>query len=278
MSDPLRTDAVHPPEGEAEGERATKIESLLLTGLDHYFAAEYDQAINLWTRVLFLDRGHTSARAYIERARGALAEQQRESDELLQNGVTAFQRGEAGTARRLLNSAVERGGAQDVALAFLARLNRLDAATGPGAGLAPVVMRRHIPGAGTTSGRETGGLWIGLFVVAMVAGALYALASWQRGGPWNLSLRPVPAAEVSAPHRIEDALPLPRMSEAALERARGLFASGRLRDALRAADLVRPADPLRQEADRLKTEIQRELLAPPVMEGGRVDPPPAAGR
>jgi len=42
-----------------------------------------------------------------------------------------------------------------------------------------------------------------------------------------------------------------------LERARALFASGRLYDALRAADLVRPADPLRQDADRLKAEIQR---------------------
>ena len=51
----------------------------------------YEHAINVWTRALFLDRSHARARAYIERARSALAERQRESEELLQNGVAAFQ-------------------------------------------------------------------------------------------------------------------------------------------------------------------------------------------
>ena len=66
---------------------------------------------------------------------------------------------------------------------------------------------------------------------------------------------------------VEEALIVPRSSEAALDRARSLFASGRLYDALRAIDLVRPTDPLRADADRLKAAIQRDLLAyqtPPV--------------
>ena len=50
-----------------------RIEHLLVTGLDHYFAGEFEPAINLWTRVLFLDRTHDRARAYIERARSAQA-------------------------------------------------------------------------------------------------------------------------------------------------------------------------------------------------------------
>ena len=56
--------------------------------------ARYELAINVWTRALFLDRSHARARAYIDRARSALAERQRESEELLQNGVAAFQRGD----------------------------------------------------------------------------------------------------------------------------------------------------------------------------------------
>jgi hypothetical protein len=32
-----------------------------LAGLDHYFAAQYDFAIQVWTRVLFLDRSHARA-------------------------------------------------------------------------------------------------------------------------------------------------------------------------------------------------------------------------
>ena len=55
-----------------------RVEELLLAGLDHYFAGQHELAINVWTRVLFLDRGHARARAYIERARGAIAERQRE--------------------------------------------------------------------------------------------------------------------------------------------------------------------------------------------------------
>src|SRR5918992_3984530 len=128
MSDSLRTDASRAPEGASDTDRDAKIEQLLLVGLDHYFAAQYDQAINVWTRALFLDRSHARARAYIERARSALAERQRQSEELLHDGVAAFNRGEGDEARRLLEAAMSQGAPQDVALAFLARLNRLEAA------------------------------------------------------------------------------------------------------------------------------------------------------
>src|SRR5678815_1530745 len=86
MSDPLRTDPVTPSSSEhPDVERDAKIESLLLAGLDHYFASNFTQAIDVWTRALFLDRNHARARAYIERARSALGEQQRESEELIHN-------------------------------------------------------------------------------------------------------------------------------------------------------------------------------------------------
>lgn len=60
--------------------RDTRVEQLLLAGLDRYFAGELERAIQVWSRVFFLDRGHARARAYIERARGALAERQREAE------------------------------------------------------------------------------------------------------------------------------------------------------------------------------------------------------
>ena len=71
--DPLRSDT-RPAEALSGAERDARIEQLLLAGLDEYFAHHYEQAINLWTRVLFLDRTHDRARAYIERARSAQAE------------------------------------------------------------------------------------------------------------------------------------------------------------------------------------------------------------
>src|SRR6187549_454432 len=105
--------------------RESRIEELLLAGLDHYFAGQHDLAISVWTRVLFLDRSHARARAYIERARGAVAERQREGEELLQTGAAAFARGDTDDARRLLTAAVERGARPEEALAMLERLERL---------------------------------------------------------------------------------------------------------------------------------------------------------
>src|SRR5947208_16362852 len=128
MSDPLRTDGSRALEGASDADRDAKIEQLLLSGLDHYFAAQYEQAINIWTRALFLDRSHARARAYIERARSALAERQRQSEELLQTGLAAFHRGDCEEARRLLQAAIDAGAPPEDALAFLDRLNRRDSA------------------------------------------------------------------------------------------------------------------------------------------------------
>src|SRR3954453_2216559 len=124
MSDPLRTDSPREPHPATEAERDAKIEQLLLAGLDHYFAGQYEHAINVWTRALFLDRSHARAHAYIERARSALAERQRRSEELLEDGTAALKRGHGYEARRLLNAAVDHGAhAADVA-PLLHRLER----------------------------------------------------------------------------------------------------------------------------------------------------------
>src|SRR5438034_4157042 len=126
MSEAHRTDSAHAPEAAPGADRDAKIEQLLLVGLDHYFAGRYEQAINVWTRALFLDRSHARARAYIERARSALAERQREGEELLQHGIAAFHRGESDEARRLLKAAMSGGAPSDEALALLDRLDRLE--------------------------------------------------------------------------------------------------------------------------------------------------------
>lgn len=107
MTDPLPSG----PRREAQtgAEDDARIEHLLVTGLDHYFAGEFEAAINLWTRVLFLDRNHDRARAYIDRARSAQAEQHRVSEALVHQGLEAFDRGEVARARALLSDALEQG-------------------------------------------------------------------------------------------------------------------------------------------------------------------------
>ena len=85
MADPLRDQDTS---ADVSPGRESRIEELLLAGLDHYFSGQHELAISVWTRVLFLDRSHARARAYIERARGAIAERQREG-----RGAAADRRG-----------------------------------------------------------------------------------------------------------------------------------------------------------------------------------------
>jgi hypothetical protein len=241
--------------------RVARVEQLLLHGLDSYFAADYDTAIHIWTRVLFLDRGHARARAYIERARSALAERQRRSEELLHQGVAAFDRGENGNARELLTAAVHEGVAPDVALSYLGRLDRLEPARA--ASLAPgfVAEPQQQDAASTPQARRSRARFVWLAAVSV---AVIGLATG--GGAALLELSgvrvtverrrpPVPAAPAA-----DDPVPVPRVADLALERARASYAAGHLHDALGALRDIGPYDPARADADHLRGQIQHLLL------------------
>ncbi len=253
MSEPQRTEPV-PLGPTSEADRAARIEQLLLAGLDQYFGGHYEQAINIWTRVAFLERGHGRARAYIERARGALAERQRESDELLHDGVAAYQAGDAEGARALLTRAVEQGGVNETALLFLHRLGRLDAAA-VSARLDGGGRRAERPVAGPTGHSRLS--WLATLsacvaVVAVVAFVALAAASWLR----ELPVEVPPGA--SAP---PEPLPALGASELPLVRARALYEDGHFREALETLESIGVGDSSRPDADRLRADAQRALLA-----------------
>ncbi len=236
--------------------RDARIEQLLLTGLDLYFAGQYEQAINVWTRVSFLERGHGRARAYIERARGAIAERQREGDELLQLGVDAFNRGDTDHARELLTQSVERSGPDDLASSVLERVHRLRRTLVPGAvGLAdagslPAGLVAEPPAPPATRR-------VSLLVVALAAGLTGALLAGLAIEVWFAA--PVEVGSPGGTHA-GDALPMPRASDVALARARTLMEGGHVPDALRLLESIGALDPRRVEADRLRAELQERLL------------------
>jgi tetratricopeptide (TPR) repeat protein len=268
MADAVRHDEGSPASAAA---RTAHIEELLLAGLDHYFSGEHELAINVWTRVLFLDRAHSKARAYIERARGAIAEKQREGEELLQTGVAAFQRGDADDARRLLTSAADRGASRDEALALLDRLDRLAPAPDVDERVVPAVdvRRRARPVRGPDSIFRP--LTIAaVLMLGLASGALVVL--YLTNGPLA---RNAPAATSATPRLVEP-VPVPAPSEVALRRARLLASKGRLHEALDMLETVRPGDPLRGEADDLEGAIQRQLLES--AHAARGSPAPAPSR
>jgi tetratricopeptide (TPR) repeat protein len=255
MTEPLRDSAGTPSSPSDDADRATRIEELLVSGLDHYFAAEYDQAINIWTRVVFLERDHDRARAYIERARSAIAERQRESEELLHRGVDAYKSGDVAGARDLLTRAVDRG-ASDEALVLLDRLDRLDgvgfdARLHPGAPPArPFAAPAPSPSARHPWRWVMAGVIVTVIATAAALGGAPAL-SWMIDVPSTAPLTALAA----------EPLPIVRAADTLLDRARALYAGGHLHDAMRLLDRIDNADPARPDADRLRADIQRDLLA-----------------
>jgi thioredoxin-like negative regulator of GroEL len=228
------------------------IESLLLDGLDAYFAGQYERAIHAW------DRGHARARAYIERARQVVAERQREADASLQSGIEAFNNGDVEHARELLRAVVRERGADEQALALLKRLERLEARAPVPDASAPRQRGRQPAAAAppVTRPSRKGYIILAVIGVAILAGASWLAVNWEtfevrRAGP-----PPLPASMLG-----EVSLPVPRLSASMLRQARALYARGHLHEALQAIAAVRENDPLRPEADRLRAEVQRALLA-----------------
>jgi tetratricopeptide (TPR) repeat protein len=256
MSDSPSTTAASDSQ-ERQPDREARIEQLLLSGLDHYFAGQHEQAINVWTRVVFLERGHARARAYIERARRALAERQRESDELLHRGVVAFDRGDTEVALGLVTKAIEQIGPDDVASALLDRLLRLRGGAG--------VVQETVSPPGVAAPRQVESpvrpsrpAWYPVLMgaavlvtgAAVVVGVLFVQA-------WRADTL-VPAARALA--ATEDPLPVVGGLDREFERVQELLIAGRLDDAVAALDGINLLEPEHPEATALRAEVQRRLL------------------
>ena len=263
-TDPLRNDSSEQIDAASAADRDARIEQLLLAGLDHYFAGQYDHAINVWTRALFFDRSHARARAYIERARRAQAERQRESEELLHNGTVAYRSGDVTEARRLLQAALDAGAPLELAFPMLERLNQIEPIP---ALLSPSRVHRAVPATAPRKGTPATGWRVSPFAAAsfLVVAAIGLAALAVTRPDWraliDLSNVSAPATSASlSPVAREAVLPIPTRGEMALTRARRLAAGGDLHDALSTLSLVRTTDPQRQDADQLRSEIQRQLL------------------
>lgn len=260
MTEPLRTAPGSETSADA-ADREALIERLLLAGLDHYFEGRFEQAVNVWTRVAFLERGHGRARAYIERARGALAERQRESDELLHRGLEAYRIGDLADARELLTRAAA-AGSSETALVFLQRLGVAEAGQAAAAPLAQIgndgatsvgrAFRRHsdTPVAAATNWIATIAVCVGIAAAVLLAAP--PIASWLGEAP---SVATVPDP------RTDDPLPVVRGAELRLSQAQALFDGGKPHDALRLLESIDRGDPLRADADALTAAIQMTLLA-----------------
>jgi hypothetical protein len=264
MSDPAqRNDGPATTVGGAD--RAAKIEQLLQFGLDRYVQGQFDRAVDVWTRVLFLDRTHAGARAHIRRARAAMAERLRESDALLHAGVDACERGEAVEARALLTKAIQRGGANDEVLAALERVERLGAVSTTASGDAVRLRgrarhsRRDVGRVAPRRPPRRSALWLlPLPLVVAAAVTAYIVGGWASSELGPMGARPRGASSVSL--ESVDSLPVPSVPELALRSAEALADEGRLTEALGVLDTVGRGAGVGQGLEALRGQLQRRLL------------------
>jgi tetratricopeptide (TPR) repeat protein len=250
MPEPKRVESL-PEFGPAD--REGRVEALLVDGLDRYFSGLYDEAIHLWTRVLFLDRSHARARAYIDRARTALAEQHRRTEEMLHASGELIAQGQSDQARELLARAVAASGDEARAAALRWRLEHLERARAVDAAARPAAaaVRDALP-----VGR--GRAWPWLFWASGALGLVLIAAMLRPGVRASLGLA---SAEFDLPASAESvARPVLSSTDVALVRARTLYARGRLAEALQSLDRVDPRSSTRAAADQLRVEIQDVLL------------------
>lgn len=233
-----------------------RTEALLVEGLDHYFEGRYEDAIHLWTRLLFLDRNHARARAYINRARTALAERQRRADELLAAAEAHLDRGAFIEARHLISEGERLGGADQRAAELWAHLDRAERASRAGS-------RRDGPAA-VLDVRPVGNWRARLRIASQLiaAGAFGVLAV-------ALVTSPVVRAWVTGDSGVlvpssgqPGSMTVLGPADVALARARALYRRGRPAEALRALDAVAAGGATEsREIEQLRVEIQAVLLA-----------------
>jgi tetratricopeptide (TPR) repeat protein len=235
-------------------DRESRTEALLVDGLDQYFQGHFDEAIHLWTRVLFIDRTHARARAYINRARTAQAEGLRRADEMLQTAGDLLTRGDLEQARRLLANAEQASGADEKVAELWARLERVErtrqvAATGSSIGIVDARPVRNWRSIWRVAAQAIAAGAFAVLLVSVVASPVV--------GEWLTGSRRAGSPGAAAAIRPLDVL---SVEDVALIRARQLYARGRLAEALDVLDRVDGASGNREAVDQLRVEIQRWLL------------------
>ena len=272
MVDPRRLDPDTPADAREAADRESQTDALLVEGLDRYFTGRYEDAIHLWTRLLFLDRNHAKARAYIDRARTALAERQRRSEEMLQTSRALLEQGETEAARDLLTEAVAQGGEDEHAAALRLRLERVERVERLNPSDRAWPTGSSAPVEGVTAEAVPGWSWPQRprpIAVGVVLGAALLLVLTVSSGVAQDWLGWRSTVEGLRPAAGEPRIPVLTSGDVALVRARTLAERGRFAEALRTLDRVGPDSAQRPAVDRMKADIQQLLLAGAPPPGGK---------
>jgi tetratricopeptide (TPR) repeat protein len=270
-------------EGADGGELDRKIEFLLRQGRELFSNGSLQQAIHVWTRILFLDRNNKAARKAIGHAKRAIAERQRQLDALVLEAESREKVGDRRGAQirlsqvltvdprhsegRSLREKIEeeerRGEARSGSLSLAGKPMEVGHSKAPR-------RRTVMPRAVATD--EASPLKMAVFLFSALclfaAGGLYLHLNWD----FLISDGGLSASRPAGMALSQPALPaLPKPAELHYYNGARLYAKGLYRDALSELALVDRECPNFEEARSLILRIEERLLRGSVMAGTPID-------
>ncbi|TDI48366.1 MAG: hypothetical protein E2P02_01175 [Acidobacteria bacterium] len=261
-----------------------KSDALLRRGQELFAVGMFSQAIHVWTRILFLERGHVEARQAIERGKKAVAEQHRLLDMELAAASELLERGDSEQAAAKVKSVLaldpRNHEGHQLAARIHAAARRIEAGRRSGTTLgvaAAAAVPAHEPTPATKRGlllrvphssprRDTrmahaSPLKMASFVLAAIlvfaSGAFYLHLNWDSIVS-DGAFRAGGALSRTVSERA--AVPLPATSELYYFNGARLFAKGRYRDALDELSLVERDSVVAERARGLILRIEERLL------------------
>ncbi|HJS73880.1 MAG TPA: hypothetical protein VJ921_06295 [Vicinamibacteria bacterium] len=116
---------------EPSPDASSKSRELFQQGEELFSRGLYHQAVHVWTRILFLDRGNAEARLRIDKAKEAVAERQRRIDAEVAEARLLFDTGEIEGARERVRSVLAFDSRHGEASALAAAIDALDRRSEP---------------------------------------------------------------------------------------------------------------------------------------------------
>jgi tetratricopeptide (TPR) repeat protein len=265
---------------------------LLRQGEALYSRGLYHEAVHVWTRILFLDRGNPQARLRIDKAKEAVAERERRLDADLAEARALFESGNLREARERVRSVLAADGGHSEAVALEAAIEALDRRNDPPREtdvLAGVTTQPAMPAKGAavpatpaqgvvfrvpkvsrpSSGRSrpaaTSRLQMTAFVLVSLslfaAALLYVRENWDTIVSDGAYAHPAGLAPTVLPERLTASVP--DLSQLRYYNGQRLFAQGRYREALAELRLVDRDSSVGSEARGLVLRIEERLLRDP---------------
>jgi hypothetical protein len=252
---------------------------LLRQGDELYERGDYQQAIHVWTRILFLERGNPEARHRIDRAKEAVAERQRKLDAEIAEARGHFDAGDIEAARASVRSVLAADAGHGEARQLGTAIEILD-------------RRSEAPREGDVPAAEPAPFTKGVVIkvprgsrpalprairpkaprfkmVAFVVGALltfaapafYLSANWESIVSGEAFGHPPDLSTAVVPDRL--AAPVPDLSRLRYYNGQRLFGEGRYREALVELRRVDRDSAIMAEARSLMLRIEDRLLRGP---------------